>query len=179
MTTGSQLFDLIFTGWLMNKNIVSFSSQYLSSARVLLFACLLPTAVFAGTPQVTQQYDHSGDRLVSPPVETTTVAASLDPGINGVVDVSVDTHDKDDAVTFQDRKTRSMPLISVAFASSDRGLGFRQDSGAVDSVQGAAAGAMGGQTATSEQNDALRIPYSLVLALFALIGLVPVSRRNR
>ena len=150
----------------MNKNAVSFGPQYLGCARTLFLACLLPTAVFAGTPQVTQQYDRT--------VGTTTVAASLDPGINGVAAVSTDTH-VDDAVIFQHEKIQPMPLISVAFVASNSDLRIRQGSGATDSAQSAASS----RITTSEQRDTSRIPYSLVLALFALIGLVPVSRRNR
>jgi len=145
----------------MNKNTVDFGSEYLIRTCVLFLACLvLPTAVLAVTPQIAQQVDSTG-QSVSLIVETAAVSG------------------KDDAVIALDGEatTRSQ-LLSVAFISSD--MGFRGGSVSTESVQNIPDSAGRGQMETSERSDnAHKMPYSLVLALIALIGLVPVSRRNR
>ncbi len=163
MMTGSQLFDSIFTGWLMNKNYFDIGSRYANRRCALFLACLLPAVVFAGTSQATQQ--RNNEPLV-PLVETAAVAVPLDQGINRVVLAS-----KDDAVIVQDEEMLPTSLISVAFAPSDSHLGFRQGSATTDAAQEV--------TSDTESEKTSRIPYSLALALFALIGLVPVSRHNR
>jgi len=144
----------------MNKKTVDFGSEYLIRTCVLFLACLvLPTAVLAVTPQMAQQRDSSG-QSVSLIVETAAVSG------------------KDDAVIALDGEATRSQLLSVAFISSD--MGFRGGSVSTESVQNIPDSAGRGQMETSERSDnAHKMPYSLVLALIALIGLVPVSRRNR
>jgi len=77
----------------------------------------------------------------------------------------------DDAVIVQDNEAGQSLLISAVFTPSD--LGFGQATGTHDPEQ-----KISGSGAVLEQSDARQIPYSLVLALFALVWLVPVSRRN-
>jgi len=163
MMTVSQLFESIFTGLLMNKNYFDVGSRYSTRRCALFLACLLPAVVFAGTPQATQQRNNEA---LMPPVETAAVAISLDQGINRVMLAS-----KDDAVIVQDGETLPTSLISVAFVPSDNHLRFRQGSATTDAAQEA--------TSDTESEKTSRIPYSLALALFALIWLVPVSRHNR
>ena len=144
----------------MNKNTVDFGSEYLIRTCVLFLACLvLPTAVLAVTPQMAQQVESTG-QSVSLIVETAAVSG------------------KDDAVIALDGEATRSQLLSVAFISSD--MGFRGGAVSTESVQNLPDSAGRGQMETSEQSDnAHKMPYSLVLALIALIGLVPVSRRNR
>lgn len=154
----------------MNNNTFDFGSQHATRACVLFFACVLPAMVFAGTPQATQQLD-SDDQSVPFTAQTAAGAASLGPGINGMAVDSgngvSDIRGKNDAVLAQD-EIELPPLISLAFTSTDSEQSI---SGSTDTGSG--------RTEASERDDTRQIPYSLMLALFAIIGLVPVLRRNR
>ncbi len=72
----------------------------------------------------------------------------------------------EDAVILQDENVQAQ-IIAAAFTPSGRGMEHE-----VSSDQATP------RLHATEQKESRQLPYSLVLALIALIGLVPVSRRN-
>lgn len=92
-------------------------------------------------------------------------AAAGNPMVHTVLTASQDRSDRSYVV--------SADIFPVAYAVADRSIPSSRVG------QGSQASGNGIPVAGVKKDESFQMPYPLVLALFALIGLVPVSRRHR
>jgi len=134
----------------------------------------------AKLPVVSHQAEKIGAVVETAGQEMPALAETRTPDVGAQAELGANQA-KDQAVDYESLVANELgqpSLMPASFNSTKYVVKPVNDSHMAKVAQTSAGEAQSGTAAVTENGDQLQLPYALVLALIAIIGLVPVSRRN-